>query len=294
MRYDYEKRRNKYFVKERRDEMREKEDTYYSKRTYYLWFLSLKLILEMEDLGLIKSIIGKNIIDKKFYKDWDLDDVLNFTFYKWWKTHKELFETPSSVEVGSLSGWTPKPHFRYLRVDLRNNYTNIMKGVREGLDDLKDAKIEMKNQYVVTGNPFYDNEILKYNILVRKLNDESDLDVFESEKGRLKVTEKPLDDKRQGRISDIGEIEKESKLWGSYRKFMGLSPHKRELFHEKRRKEDFYERDNYTTFIPKIPQNIIVREFHSNLRTEINRYVKDYQHILCGVSQGKYRKRIKF
>ena len=146
MRYDYEKRRNKYFVKERRDEMREKEDTYYSKRTYYLWFLSLKLILEMEDLGLIKSIIGKNIIDKKFYKDWDLDDVLNFTFYKWWKTHKELFETPSSVEVDGLSGWTPKPHFRYLRVDLRNNYTNIMKGVREGLDDLKDAKIEMKNQ----------------------------------------------------------------------------------------------------------------------------------------------------
>ena len=206
MRYDYEKRRNKYFVKERRDEMREKEDTYYSKRTYYLWFLSLKLLLEMEDLGLIKSIIGKNKIDKKFYKDWDLDDVLNSPFYKWWKTHKVLFETPTTVEIDNLKGWTPKPHFRYLRVDLRDTYTNIMKGVREGLDDLKNIKHEMKNQYVVSGNPFYDNEILKYNILVRKLNDESDLDVFESEKGRLKVTEKPLDDKRQGRISDIGEI----------------------------------------------------------------------------------------
>ena len=112
---------------------------------------------------------------------------------------------------------------------------------------------------------------------------------FESEKGRLKVTEKPLDDKRQGRISDIGEIEKESKLWGSYRKYMELRPDKRKIYHQKRRKDDFWEQEKFTTFIPKIPQNIIVREFHSNLRTEINRYVKNYQHILCGVSQGKYR-----
>ena len=32
------------------------------------------------------------------------------------------------------------------------------------------------------------------------------------------------------------------------------------------------------------------REFRSELRTEIRRYVKDTQRILKGVSQGKYRK----
>ena len=173
--------------------------------------------------SLKKFIVGKDIkIDKKFYKDWDLDDVLNQPFHKWWKTHKELFEPPTTVEIDNLNGWTPKPHFRFLRVDTRNNYTSIMREVREGLDDLKDAKIELKNQYVVTGNPFYDNEILKYNILVRKLNGESDLDVFESEKGRLKVTEKPLDGKRQKRISFEGEKEKESIWLPNY--FAGLDP----------------------------------------------------------------------
>ena len=173
MRYDYEKRRNKYFVRNLRDEMKKKENTYYSERTYYLWFLSLKLILEMEDLGLIKTIIGKNKIDKKFYKDWDLEEVLNVTHYKWWKTHQTLFESPPIVERDNLEGWTSKDHYRYLRVDLRNNYTNIMKGVKGDLDDLKGLKVDKVFRYPVTGKPRYDNEILSYNIMVRKLNLES-------------------------------------------------------------------------------------------------------------------------
>ena len=32
------------------------------------------------------------------------------------------------------------------------------------------------------------------------------------------------------------------------------------------------------------------REFRSELRTEIRRYVKDTQRILKGISQGKYRR----
>ena len=301
MRYDYEKRRNKYFVRNLRDEMKEKENTYYSERTYYLWFLSLKLILEMEELGLGNRVIGKFKIDKEFYKDWDLEEVLNFTFYKWWKTHRELFETPSTVDIDNLKGWTPKPHFRFLRVDTRNNYTNIKKEVLEGLDDLKKrGNIEKKSQYLVYGQPRYDNEIVNYNILVRKLNGEDNFNVFESEKSRLKIIEKTHKGRyfyeKKGLDGKV-KVLSESKLWGSYREYMKLTPKEREIQYAKvDRKEDVYEREEgiHRTRRLKTEGLRIGSQFRSALTLEINRYMKDYQQILNGVAQGIYRKQIKF
>ena len=80
----------------RRIQTTEKPET-----TYFIWFLSLKLLLEMEKLGLGLQkrkevlIIGKDIkIDKNYYKEWDLNEVLKLPFHKWWKTHKNLFEVP--------------------------------------------------------------------------------------------------------------------------------------------------------------------------------------------------------
>ena len=39
----------------------------------------------------------------------------------------------------------------------------------------------------VTGKPRYDNEILSYNIMVRKLNGEDNESIFEIEKGKSKL-----------------------------------------------------------------------------------------------------------
>jgi len=93
----------------RRVQRTEKPDT-----TYFIWFLSLKLLLEMEKLGLGLQkqkevlIIGKDIkIDKNYYKEWDLNEVLKLPFHKWWKTHKNLFEVPLSVDIAETSSWTP-------------------------------------------------------------------------------------------------------------------------------------------------------------------------------------------
>ena len=101
MRYDYKKRHSG-IVNLKREERQRIQTTENPERIYFLWFLSLKLILEMEELGLGNRVIGKFKIDKEFYKDWDLEEVLNFTFYKWWKTHRELFETPSTVDIDNL------------------------------------------------------------------------------------------------------------------------------------------------------------------------------------------------
>ena len=311
MRYDYKKRHSE-SVKLKRKERQRKETTESSERTYFLWFLSLKLLLEMEELKLglqkpktdKKFIIGKDIkIDKKFYKKWDLEEVLNLTFYKWWKTHKELFETPSTVDIDNLNGWTPKPHFRFLRVDTRNNYTNIKKGVLEGIEDLIGQKVDKVSQFPVTGQPRYDNEIITYNLLIRKLNGEDNESIFEIEKGRFKNIDKP--DKggnfyEKKKFNGKVEVLSESKLWGYYREYMDLSPEERKIQTFKIRKEykDEVESDisdaKYRTRFKMTLGLRIGREFRSALTLEINRYMRNYQQILNGVAQGKYRKPVKF
>ena len=308
MQYDYKKRHPESVIL-KREKKRRTETTENPETTYFLWFLSLKLLLEMEELKLglqkpktdKKFIIGKDIkIDKKFYKKWDLDDVLNQPFHKWWKTHRELFETPSTVDIDNLNGWTPKPHFRFLRVDTRNNYTNIKKGVLEGIEDLIGQKVDKVSQFPVTGQPRYDNEIITYNLLIRKLNGEDNESIFEIEKGRFKNIDKP--DKGGNFYEKKGldgkvEVKSESKLWGSYREYMKLTPKEREIQYAKvDRKEDVFEREEgiYRTRRLKTEGLRIGSQFRSALTLEINRKMKNYQQILNGVAQGIYRKQIKF
>ena len=76
MRYDI-KKRNPHIVELKREYRRRKQTTESPERTYFCWFLSLKLILEMEDLGLGKSIIGKYKIDRDFYKEWNASQRSN-------------------------------------------------------------------------------------------------------------------------------------------------------------------------------------------------------------------------
>ena len=89
----------------RRDEQMRETTTEKPERVYYLWFMFLKLLLEMEKNGMEftkgnspKGLkIGKDIkIDKKFYKDWDLESVRSIPFWKWWKKHESLFENPKT------------------------------------------------------------------------------------------------------------------------------------------------------------------------------------------------------
>jgi len=289
MRYDI-KKRNPHIVELKREYRRRKQTTESPERVYFCWFLSLKLILEMENLGLGNRVIGKYKIDREFYKEWDLEEVLNVTHYKWWKTHQTLFESPPIVERDNLNGWTPKPHYRYLRVDLRNNYTNIKKGVLEGIDDLIGQKVDKKSKYPVTGKPRYDNEILSYNIMVRKLKLENNESIFEKEKDRFEVVEQT--DKQglnAGDIDEDGEYTvKKSKLMTSYDELQSgyeMSPEQKEITKKKVRKGviDDVEEVKYYERLNKSLGLIERREFDSLLERYIKRNVKEYQRILCGV-----------
>jgi hypothetical protein len=224
---DYVVKKSRLEITIRREEQMRKGTTEKPERVYYLWFMFLKLLLEMEKNGMEftkgnspKGLkIGKDIkIDKKFYKDWDIESVRSLPFWKWWKTHKYLFENPKTVDVNNLKEWKTKsePHYRYLRIDTRKGYSKIMKDVRNSLDDLKENKGVLSkkvSKYHINGSPQYDNDILRYNIMVRTLNGEDPIDIFQEERKRLKKIEKS--DKGKEDIVDekSGKEKRVSKIW---------------------------------------------------------------------------------
>ena len=289
-----------------RDDQKRKGTTEKPERVYYLWFMFLKLLLEMEKNGMeffkgksLKGLkIGKDIkIDKEFYKEWDLESVRSDPFWKWWKKHKSLFENPKIVEVDHLKEWKNKSesHFRYLRIDTRKRYSNIMRDVRNSLDDLKKNKgvLSEKFKYSINGNIRYDNDILRYNIMVRTLNGEDLIDIFQEERKRLKKIERSdkggeglVDEKsgKQRRVSKIWIKEDEWKKGQSRKgeKSFQLDRTENEWWDDERRMK----RGKKVITISEKSE----REFRSELRTEFRRYIKDSQRILKGISQGKYRR----
>jgi hypothetical protein len=289
-----------------RDDQKRKGTTEKPERVYYLWFMFLKLLLEMEKNGMeftkgnsLKGLkIGKDIkIDKEFYKEWDLESVRSDPFWKWWKKHKSLFENPKIVDVNNLKEWNKKSetHFRYLRIDTRKRYSNIMRDVRNSLDDLKKNKgvLSEKFKYSINGNIRYDNDILRYNIMVRTLNGEDLIDIFQEERTRLKKIEKS--DKGGEDIVDeeSGKEMRVSKIWIKEDEWKKGQSRKGEKSFQLDRTENEWWDDERRM---KRGKKVITisekseREFRSELRTEFRRYIKDSQRILKGISQGKYRR----
>ena len=289
-----------------RDDQKRKGTTEKPERVYYLWFMFLKLLLEMEKNGMeftkgnsLKGLkIGKDIkIDKEFYKEWDLESVRSDPFWKWWKKHKSLFENPKIVDVNNLKEWNKKSetHFRYLRIDTRKRYSNIMRDVRNSLDDLKKNKgvLSEKFKYSINGNIRYDNDILRYNIMVRTLNGEDLIDIFQEERKRLKKIERSdkggegLLDEKSGKEMRVSKIWIKEDEWKKGRlrkgeKSFQLDRTENEWWDDERRMK----RGKKVITISEKSE----REFRSELRTEFRRYIKDSQRILKGISQGKYRR----
>ena len=85
-----------------RDKDRKKSQESVDKRIYYMWFNYLQLCLNLEEIkysvdkkgakgiGVDKTSVKVN---KKIYKDWDLKDLSNMNFKKWYKDpkHQKLF-----------------------------------------------------------------------------------------------------------------------------------------------------------------------------------------------------------
>ena len=60
---------------------------------YRVWFDYLKTCLLDEKLN--------NKIDKEYYKSWNLSEIKNSTFNKWFKTHSGLFTSKGTIKIVS-------------------------------------------------------------------------------------------------------------------------------------------------------------------------------------------------
>ena len=131
--------------------------------------------------------------------------------------------------------------------------------------------------------------------MVRTLNGEDLIDIFQEERKRLKKIEKS-DKGREGIVDEeSGKEMRVSKIWikeDEWKK--GQSRKGERSFKLDRTENDFLDEERRI----KRGKKVITisekseREFRSELKTEFRRYVKETQRILKGVSQGKYRKMV--
>ena len=80
-----------------RDKNRKKSQQSVDERIHYMWFIYLKLCLNLEELnyyvekkgGRGKVISKKKLkVSKTIYKKWDLSEVTNLNFSDWYKDEK--------------------------------------------------------------------------------------------------------------------------------------------------------------------------------------------------------------
>lgn len=177
---------------------------------YRMWYRYLQLALELAEKGVI--VVTKNWgsysevrmdtrgredqtrrifvpretqkvkVDKKFYKEWDLDRVITSTFDTWWKGHRELFEAPlpsmvKSSEVKDGDGSI------YLKIDKRLSPDELQSHIRS----MVSPELNQPNKYQIEGRASYDRLLRSYNAFTCTLSGLSPKEIVLSDEGYLRT-----------------------------------------------------------------------------------------------------------
>ena len=152
---------------------------------YRMWFLFVKLALELEENnvtlvvkepykdvnGFVSKRIKKKIkINRKKYEGWDLGDILDLNFDKWWKTHRTLFLDEGIKILNAGDEIKDHPDHLYVKIDTRRRATDVISDLREHLKKHERHKTQTKFQ--ILGNPRPTVLQNRYNALVLKINNE--------------------------------------------------------------------------------------------------------------------------
>ena len=112
------------------------------KQNIRLWFDFLKVALNTKTLTIKQKEINV-VVNKEYYRSWDLPQVRKLSFDKWWKTHSHLFAHKEFVNVRVLN-------------ELSLN--DAMKEVRKQLID----KVDQKSSFHITSKKFRYKEVDDY------------------------------------------------------------------------------------------------------------------------------------
>lgn len=166
---------------------------------YRMWFFFLRLGLDCEDndVDIIDHVNKKNIpirVNKKFYKDWDLDRIKTDKFDDWWKDHKHLFIESKTEMVNDI---IDDDNFIHVRIDKRSKKSDVIRDLKEILEPNKDftSKYQVKQQHK------YIPTHMKYNVFVWKQMGKTRLEIMELlQKYKFYFTQIPQDESSIRRV----------------------------------------------------------------------------------------------
>ena len=185
---NYEKRdlikkiKAKHYRKLNKGRLMEKDVLEKTIHSYRMWFLFLKLALELEANGadlVMKRLSGKPSItrrirvDRRKYKKWDLDEVLEDNFNTWWKSHRYLFNDEITKVLSPNAIVSDEKKHLTTQIDISMRTDDIIKNI---LFDIKKAKKESgkltknKPKYHINSSIHKDTIVSRFNCLVLKIN----------------------------------------------------------------------------------------------------------------------------
>jgi len=249
-----------------------------SEWVYYLWYLNLKLCLEMEEKGIHLqrrrkyksgvqvqrkvSHIHRLKINRKFYEGIDWEDLKTLTWSVWKKKYLEVFMSGDIRKIQHGDDWKCEPQYLYLEMDLRNTeivLVNQLKKILKG-----ENRKNLPSSMGIQGSPNYHPLILGYNMTVGRIEGEDWIKVC-------------------NRMENLGRME--------------------ELLKKKEttvKSEWFSEEDTYKDFTDKGKElNVFLRELNKGDLSELDefegfcysnlhRYIINTQKVLYNVSQGRF------
>ena len=155
--------------------------------SYRMWFLFLKLGLELEGQGTelvmkesvrlgngtkTKRVTHKIKVNKNKYKDWDLDQILESNFDDWWKDHRHLFVDQVSQVMKTSDTISKDPDHITIQFDKRRRMTDILNDLRMMNKIHNYFERQSRDKYSINGRIRPITLLNRYNCLVLKLEDE--------------------------------------------------------------------------------------------------------------------------
>jgi len=201
--------------------------------SYRMWFLFLKLGLELESQGTVlvmkdsttlsdrtktKRITYKIKVNKKKYEEWDLDQVLTLKFDDWWKTHRHLFVDEVTKVLKPNEVTSNNPDHLTIQIDTRRRFTDIVNDLRNMNKEQELFKRQSREKYSVNGRVRYLTLLNRYNCLILKLEDElTNKEILTHESQYIRPTDERTKDgySSQKELSDQRQISGNDMNYGS-------------------------------------------------------------------------------
>ena len=132
---------------------------------YRMWWMYLRLALECEEKDIL--IDDKKIkMNRRYYKKWNLNSILETNFDEWWREHKRLF-THKKIKTQLINN-QDNDHLM-LMIPKTRNKTDLLKELDEILDGKTKSLVEFSFS---NSKATYLRCHMQYNIFVRALNGE--------------------------------------------------------------------------------------------------------------------------